>query len=104
MRLGVRDALDDAEQVEGAAREAVDPRHRHHVAGGKPVEHSQKFAPVGPRAGHLLAVDVPAAAPGSAKLLKLGVEGLPVGQDAGIADKVVFQDDFRSYLMQAVTH
>jgi hypothetical protein len=34
LRLGVHDALDDAEQVEGAAGKAVDPRHRHHVAGG----------------------------------------------------------------------
>jgi hypothetical protein len=32
-RLGVDDPLDDAEQVEGAAGEAVDPRHGHHVAG-----------------------------------------------------------------------
>jgi hypothetical protein len=31
-RLGVHDPLDDAEQVEGRPREAVDPRHRHHVA------------------------------------------------------------------------
>ena len=35
LRLGVRDALDDGEQVEGAASEAVDPRHRHHVAGSR---------------------------------------------------------------------
>jgi hypothetical protein len=26
---------DDGEQVEGAAREAINPRHRHHVAGGE---------------------------------------------------------------------
>jgi len=37
LRLGVHDLLDDGEQVEGAAREAVDPRHRHHVAGGEGV-------------------------------------------------------------------
>jgi hypothetical protein len=34
LRLGVHDALDDGEQIEGAAREAVDARHCHHVAGG----------------------------------------------------------------------
>ena len=33
LRLGVDDALDDAEQVKGAAREAVDARYRHHVVG-----------------------------------------------------------------------
>src|SRR6516162_3804860 len=73
LRLGVHDALDDAEQIKGAAREAVDPRHRHHVAGAELAEHPVKLAPVGPRARHLLAVDVPAAASGLAKLVKLGV-------------------------------
>jgi hypothetical protein len=33
LRLGVHDALDDAEQVKRAAREPVNARHRHHVAG-----------------------------------------------------------------------
>jgi hypothetical protein len=42
------------------------------------------------RAGHLLAVDVPAAASGLAKLLKLRVKGLPVGGNAGIADEPFF--------------
>src|SRR3954449_2836552 len=37
--------------------------------------------PVGSRARYLLAVDVSAAASGSAQLLKLRVEGLPVGAD-----------------------
>jgi len=40
LRLGVDDALDDGEEVEGAAGQAVDARHRHHVAGGKTVEHA----------------------------------------------------------------
>jgi hypothetical protein len=35
LRLGVHDALDDAEQIEGVAGEPVNPRHRHHVAGGE---------------------------------------------------------------------
>jgi hypothetical protein len=90
LRLGVHDALDDAEQVESTPREAVDPRHRHHVAGAKPVEHPVKLAPVGPHAGYLLLVDVPAVASGLAKLLKLTVEGLPVGRDASIADEPFF--------------
>jgi hypothetical protein len=46
--------------------------------------------PFGPRARCLLAVDVPAAASGCAQLFKLIVEGLPVGADAGIADKAWF--------------
>jgi multidrug efflux pump len=36
---GVHDALDDGEQVKGAAGEAVNPRHRHHVAGAELAEH-----------------------------------------------------------------
>jgi hypothetical protein len=90
LRLGVQNAPDDAEQVEGAAREAINPRHRHHVTRGKPLEHAQKLAPVGPCARGLLAVDVPAAPSGGANLLKLAIEGLPVSADAGIADKPFF--------------
>jgi hypothetical protein len=35
LRLGVHDALDDVEQIEGAAGEAVDARHRPDVGGGQ---------------------------------------------------------------------
>jgi hypothetical protein len=41
-----------------------------------------------------LAVDVPAAASGLAKLAKLAVEGLPVGADTDIADKAFFGKSF----------
>ena len=75
-------------------RQPVDPRHRHHVAGAELAEHPVKLAPVGPRARHLLAVDVPAAASGGAKLLKLAVEGLAHGADAGIADEAFFGVSF----------
>jgi len=98
LRLGVHDALDDTEQVESAASEAVDPRHRHHVAGGQLAEHPVKFAPVEARSGHLLALDVAAAASGLTKLLKLAVEGLPVGADAGIADEAFFGVSFAHIL------
>jgi hypothetical protein len=54
----------------------------------------EKLAPVGARARHLLAVNVPAAASGSAKLVKLRVERLPVGADAGVADEVFFEVSF----------
>jgi hypothetical protein len=30
-------ALVDAEEINGAARKPVDPRHRHHITRGKPV-------------------------------------------------------------------
>jgi hypothetical protein len=33
--LGVHDLLDDGEQVEGDARQSVDPRYDQHVAGGR---------------------------------------------------------------------
>jgi len=36
LRLGVHDLLDDGEQVEGRAREAVDTRHRHSAATPSP--------------------------------------------------------------------
>jgi hypothetical protein len=94
LRLGVDDALDDAEQIKGAASEAVDPRHRHHVAGGELAEHPVKLAPVGARARHLLAEDVAAGASGLAKLPKLAVEGLPLGADAGIAEDPSFGVSF----------
>ena len=73
VRLGVHDVLDDPEKVKGAAREAVNPRDRHHVAGFEPFEHPQSFARVGPCARNLLPIDVPAAASGLAQLLKLAV-------------------------------
>jgi hypothetical protein len=71
--LASTDALDDAEQVEGAAREPAVPRHRHHVAVGQLAEHPIQLAPVGARGGRLFAVEVPAVASGGAKLLKLDV-------------------------------
>ena len=90
LRLGVHDLLDDSEQVEGAGREAVNPRYRHHVAGGEGLQHFEKFAPAAVRAGHLLAVNLGGTAR-AAKLLKLGVERLPVSADAGIAETAVLR-------------
>ena len=49
----VHDLLDDGEQVEDRAGKPVDPRHRHHVAGGQGFQQLQQFAPVGSRAAHL---------------------------------------------------
>jgi hypothetical protein len=74
LRLGVHDLLDDGEQVEGAARQPVDARHGHHVAGAEMAEHVEKLPPVGSRACHLLAVNLGAS--DAAKLLKLAVEGI----------------------------
>jgi hypothetical protein len=75
LRLAVHDLLDDGEQVKGAASQAVDTRHRHHIAGDDGGEHFEQFAPVVVRTGHLLAVNLGASR--AAQLLKLGVEGLP---------------------------
>ena len=69
-------------------------RHGHHVAGGKTVEHAEKFAPVRPGARYFLAVDVPAAASGRTQLFKLVLKGLPVGADTGIADKAFLAVSF----------
>jgi len=103
LRLGVHDALHDAEQVEGATCKPVDPRHRHHVAGGQLAEHPVKLTSVGPRARYLLPVNVPAAASSGAELIELHGEGLPVGRDAGISRSGVFRDVFRSYLTVTAT-
>jgi hypothetical protein len=92
----VDDALDDREQVEGRAGQAVDARDRHDIAGSQAVEHAEEFAAVGLRARHLLAVDIPAVASGGAKLLKLRVKRLPVGRDAGVPDEAFFQSEFWS--------
>jgi hypothetical protein len=63
----------------------------HHVAEGQLRGAPVKLAPVGPHARHPPAVDVPAAAPGGAKPVKLPVAGLPVGRDAGVADEPVLR-------------
>jgi len=101
LRLSVHDLLDDGEQIKGAARQPVNARHGYHVAGREVFEHVEKLAPVGSRAGHLLAVNLGASR--AAKLLELAVEGLPHGADAGIADKA-FSGYFRSYLTGSITH
>jgi len=94
LRLRVHDALDDGEQVKGAAGQPVNPRHRHHVAGAELAEHPVKLTPIGPRAGHVLAADIAAAASGLAKLVKLRVKGLPVCRYAGLADEAFFSMSF----------
>ena len=48
----------------------------------------------------ILAVNVPAAASGGAKLLKLAVEGPPVSGFAGIADEAFFGVSFDDILGQ----
>jgi hypothetical protein len=58
LRLGVHAALDDAEQVKGAAREAVNPRHRHRVAGANFPSIRLNSRRSSPLARHLLAIDI----------------------------------------------
>jgi hypothetical protein len=69
-----------AKEVEGVARQPVDVCHRHHVAGTEAIEQFEKFAPV--------AVNLGAAY--AAQLLKLCVERLAIGADAGIAEAPIF--------------
>jgi hypothetical protein len=90
----------DAVEVEGASRQSVDARHRHHVSGGKAIKHPKKFASVEPRARYFLTVNVPAAAPGRAQLFNLALKSLPVGADAGIADKALSAMSFGHVLRQ----
>ncbi len=85
---GVHDPLDDGEQVEGRAGQAVDARHRYHVAGRDPLQQLQQLAPVGPRAAGLLAVNP--AAPLGLQLLKLGIERLAIGADAGVSEAALW--------------
>jgi hypothetical protein len=110
LRLGVHDLLDDGKQIEGAARDAVDACHRHHVAGREGVEHFRKLAPVAVRAGHVLPQNLGATR--AAKLFKLRIERLAVGADAGIAEGGGFRGvlwpwfstSFRSYVTESVTY
>ena len=69
-------------------------------SGVHPMATLPTSASVGPRARHLLAVDIPAAASGGAQWLKLSVEGLPIGADAGIADEAFFGVIFGHILRQ----
>jgi hypothetical protein len=73
-------------KVEGRARQPVDARHRHHVTRGNGLQQLQKLAPIGPRACHVLTVNLRASR--LAQLRKLSVERLAVGADAGIAESL----------------
>jgi hypothetical protein len=96
LRLGVHNLLHDGEKVESAAREAVDARHRHDVAGREGAQHLEELAAVAVRARPFLAENL-----GASRLLKLGVERLPVGADAGIAETAVLRVSFSNILLEA---
>jgi len=70
-------------------------------SGAHPMATLPTSAPVRPCARHLLAVDVAAAASGGAKLVKLGIERLPIGADAGVANEMFFDISFSHILRQA---
>ena len=53
------------------ARQPVDPRHRHHVAGDKGLQEPQQLAPGGLRAARLLPIFL--GAPLLAQLRKLSI-------------------------------
>jgi hypothetical protein len=77
----------------------VYPCHNRCIAGGEVLEHVEKLAAVGPRARHLLAVNFGASR--AAKLLKLGVKGLPIGADSGVAKTAVLRVSFSHILREA---
>jgi hypothetical protein len=83
LRARIHDSFDDGEQVESRASEAVDPSHRHHVAGLNAFEELQQFAAVGTRATLLLAVNLRTFF--SPELFKLGIECLAGRADASVA-------------------
>jgi hypothetical protein len=64
--------------------------------GVKGVQQFEEFAAVAVRARHLLAENLGASRP--AQLLKLGVERLPIGADAGIAKAAGLQGSFSHML------
>ena len=99
LSLGVDDLLERGEQVEGAARErsirvtvTTSPWVWSSILGSS----RRSFC-----ARHLLPVDVAAAASGGTKLLKLAVEGLSHGADAGIAETAVLRVSFAHNLREA---
>ena len=61
----------------------------HHVARREALEQFEKLAPVAARARYLLAVNLGASR--AAKLLKVGVERLPVGANSGIAERAILR-------------
>ena len=69
--------------AESHERTGLDELHR-----GGAFQHPEQLPPVGPRAAHLLLICLSASVP--AQLLKLGVERLPLGADAGIAEAAGF--------------
>jgi len=89
---GIHNALHDGKEVEGRARQAVYPRHRHNVAGGEILQEALQLASVGSGAAGLLPVDLGASS--RTELLELSVERLPVSADSGIAEGAVFWRSF----------
>ena len=73
------------------------PRHR----GRGRRAFGENLAPIAVRARHLLAVNLGTAS--ATELLKLGVERLPVGADAGVAEKPVLRVSFQSYFTANVS-
>ena len=83
MGLGVHDAPDDAEQVEGRARQAVNPGHDHLVSLLEASEESVQFPAVGTGTAGLFLED--AAASGRRKLFQLRIKRLSDRRDTRIS-------------------
>ena len=82
--LGLADSLGNIEKIARRSGEAIEPRHRHHVAGLQMVQHLRQLGAAAMRAGCLFLKDALAAC--RFQLRALLVKGLAVGRDARISD------------------
>ena len=81
---GLVDALDDRKQVEQGSRQPVDPSDHHHIPRLNLSEEAVQLAPVATLTTDLLSID--RIAPRCRELLKLHVERLPHGPNAGLSE------------------
>ena len=84
-RTGLLDALGDLQEVAGGAGQAIQARHRHHVAVAQMIEQPPQLGPVALRAAELFLKNPSAA--GFAQRGPLLGEVLALGGHAGVADQ-----------------
>jgi len=84
-RPGALDVAGDHQKIGRVARETVNGRGDHDIAGGEGLHQPGKLRPVGRGAGDLLAENVLSLASGGAELVELVGEVLGGGRDAGTA-------------------
>ena len=94
--------LCNVQKVAGVARQTVEARYRHHVAGAQVIEHPGQFRPLGVRARDLLRKDARAA--GGFQLGALIRQVLVVGADAGIAQQQLAAHQVERAGVGGITH